>query len=200
VAVDWPSIRREGSTGRLTVLPPDAMTIRAFLGLGVQVGNKFPGTAIEQAARLTHEMFLDESRYRHPDAAMQPWHALDADLRESNLSQVAYLVEILDSCGFSVQAFHDVPRDPRFTGAEIKRMGEMEHGRWNVERLFSGWKYSPLRDSNRRLSPYLLPWAKLERAVQKYDLRDVQHWPSILAEVGYEIRRRKGSTRRIPAR
>lgn len=194
VAEDWPATRRDGSPGKLFVLPPDPMTLRAFIRLGAGETSALPADATDAAARLTHRDFLEEQRYKHPDPVMQPWPDLRKDLQESNRNQITYLVTILRAEGFDVRpiAKDKAPHDPKFDDNEIKRMGEMEHGRWNVERLVSGWKYAPKKDAGKKLSPYLVPWARLDPSIQKYDLQNVRAWPQILAEVGYEVFRRPG--------
>ena len=68
-------------------------------------------------------------------------------------------------------------------------MGEMEHGRWNVERLLAGWKYAKVKNAEKKLSQYIVPWEKVEPRVRKYDFRNVRLWPETLADVGYEIYR-----------
>jgi ppGpp synthetase/RelA/SpoT-type nucleotidyltranferase len=189
VAGDWPAIRREESSGKLLVLPTDAMTLRAFLGPSDAAKCELPRIAIEEAAKLSHQMFLEEQRYKNPDPVMKPWPVLRGDIKQSNLDQITYLVSILRSEGFDVRPLAGIPNDPKFTGNEVQRMGEMEHGRWNAERLYSGWRYSKQRDAAKKLSPYLVPWKALDPSIRKYDLRNVRRWPQVLAEVGYEIYR-----------
>ncbi len=194
-AGDWPAIRRLESSGKLMVLPPDPMTLRAFIGLGIAGDPSLPAAAIERAANLTHQIFLEEQRYKHPDPVMQPWSKLRDDLQESNRDQITYLVAILHAAGFGVRPIEKTtPNDPKFTIDEIRQMGEMEHGRWNVERLAAGWKYAKKKDADKKLSPYLVPWEKLDPGIQKYDLQNVRSWPQTLAEVGYEIYRLSDTT------
>ena len=193
VAEDWPATRSHEPSGSLLVLPPDPTTLRAFIAIGLAQNAVLPADAVKQAAKLIHQTFLEEQRYRNPDPVMQTWAKLREDLKGSNLNQVSYLVEILRSEGFGVQpipAGADAPSDPQFTPQEILRMGEKEHGRWNVERLASGWKYATKKDANRKRTPYLVPWAKLQPGIQKYDIQNVRTWPQILAEIGYEIFRK----------
>ncbi len=175
------------SPGRLIPLPPDPTTLRAFLHMGDGKHGALSAQAVEDAARLVHKDFLEQQRYSHPDPVMQPWPKLRGDLRSSNKSQIKYLVSILRACGFDVQAFSGTPNDPKFTDDESKKMGEMEHGRWNIERLQSGWRYAKRKDSQKRLSPYLVSWKKLHPDTRKWDFLNVRLWPEILAEVGYEI-------------
>ncbi len=177
------------SPGQLLPLPPDPATVRAFLQMGRTTPKELPSDVAGDAARLIHRDFLEQQRYVHPDPVMQPWPRLRGDLKESNRSQIEYLVCILYANKFGVRPFHGVPNDPKFTEAEIKKMGEMEHGRWNVERLQSGWRYAPKKDPQKRLSPYLKSWAKLDGGTKKWDYVNVRLWPEILAEVGYEVYR-----------
>jgi len=200
VVADWPAVRLQGPSGKLLVLPADAMTLRAFLGASEVEKNELPTNTIEEAARWSHQMFLEEQRYKNPDAVMQPWPKLRKDIRQSNLDQFTYLVSILHSQGFDVRPFADAPTDPKFTASEVKRMGEMEHGRWNAERLGGGWKCSKQRDPVKKLSPYLVPWKDLEPRIRQYDFRNVRRWPQVLAEVGYEIYRRSDKTDRKQSR
>jgi hypothetical protein len=66
----------------------------------------------------------------------------------------------------------------------------MEHGRWIIERLQSGWRYDAKRDPAKKLSPYLVPWSKLTEEVKEYDRTAVASWPGVLAKAGLRIVRR----------
>lgn len=54
-----------------------------------------------------------------------------------------------------------------FTEKEIEIMAEMEHTRWNAERLREGWKIGKKKDVTNRISPYLVPWAELPEDVRE---------------------------------
>ena len=66
-------------------------------------------------------------------------------------------------------------------------MGEMEHGRWIVQRLSTGWKYAREKDEEKKMSPYLVPWTELSEEVRKWDLDFVSKWPQLLAQAGLEV-------------
>jgi hypothetical protein len=191
---DWDMERtpKDGSAslpGQLLPLPADPTTLRAFLQMGTAKPEELSSKAVWDAAKLVHRDFLEQQRYSHPDPVMQPWPKLREDLKESNRHQIEYLVSILRANEFGVRPFQGVPNDPKFTEDEIKKMGEMEHGRWNVERLHSGWRYAKKKDPLKRLSPYLMPWTKLDNGTREWDYLNVRLWPEILAEVGYEVYR-----------
>jgi hypothetical protein len=157
--------------------------------LGVEELRTISPNQVSEAAKLSHEDFLDQQRYSHPDPVMQPWAKLRPDIQESNRSQIAYIESILYAAGFGLRPHNGVPNDPRFTDAEIGLMAEMEHGRWNVERLRAGWRFGQEKDSQKKISPYLVPWSDLKPNIQKYDWQNVRLWPEVLARVGLEIHR-----------
>jgi hypothetical protein len=66
-------------------------------------------------------------------------------------------------------------------------MGEMEHGRWNTERLEAGWKYGRERDSKDKTNPCLVPWRGFSENIKEYDRKAMRDWPVILKKVGLEI-------------
>ena len=76
-----------------------------------------------------------------------------------------------------------------FTCPEVERMAEMEHGRWNVERLRDGWRYGKVRDDERKIHDCLVPWAELPEAIKPYDRKAVKAFPKILAKAKLEISR-----------
>jgi hypothetical protein len=68
-------------------------------------------------------------------------------------------------------------------------MAEMEHGRWNADRLQAGWRYSNTKDKEKKLSPYLVPWNDVPPCIKKFDYAAVRHFPEILAAAGLEVYR-----------
>jgi hypothetical protein len=187
-----PSVHQARPPGRLISLPKDPMTLRAFLHMRVGTSPETRAPFVETAARLAHEDFLEQQRYSNPDPVMQPWPKLREDLQNSNMSQIEYLISILQANGFGVRPLgprNKMPNDPKFTEDEIKKMGNMEHGRWNVERLYDGWRYAKKKDAQKRLTPYIKPFDELDEGVKKWDFLNVKLWPEILADVEYEIYR-----------
>jgi len=72
---------------------------------------------------------------------------------------------------------------------EVERMAELEHGRWNVERLRDGWRYGKTRDDSRKIHDCLVPWTALPDEIKKYDRNAVRAFPEILAKAKLEVRR-----------
>lgn len=172
-------------------LPPDASTVRALL---VQPALRFKDETIVQMAVAFHDNYMGENAGKLP-VNMKPWDYLGETYQKANKEQARYAVEILQSCGFKVRPAAN-PKRPkvfdakRFSKKEVERMAEMEHGRWNAERLRDGWRYAPEKDEKRKLHPCLVPWSELadgDNGVKKFDRSAVRKFPEILAKAGLEV-------------
>ena len=126
---------------------------------------------------------------------MRDWDSLPEHLRESNRNQADDILQKLRAIGCSVRevAGRDV-RLMEFSAEEVEVMAELEHDRWNKERLRGGWTLGP-RDPERKTSPYLVPWLELPEEVRDWDREAVRPIPELLAGVGLEVRR-DGEARR----
>jgi len=173
--------------GNLLQLPMDAMTLRAFLLIDQL---PYEEAEFENAARKTHEEYVMSAIPREP--SLLPWEYLPEDLRISNFHQIAYAANILKTEGLGFRPIID-PKKPllrmgQVIGKEgIRRLAEMEHGRWNIERLLLGWHHSEDKDVARKKSPYLAPWDELPRNIREYDLKTIRSLPIKFHEMGLEI-------------
>jgi len=133
-----------------------------------------------------------EKGYIKDDPSMAEWEDLIPDFQYSLLDQADHHEEKLRATGFEIRkvAGKDVtPID--FSTGEMKEkveiMAEMEHARWNAERLMRGWTLDPEKDVKKKKSPHLISWADLPDNIKEYDRKYVRKIPKVLAEFGYEI-------------
>jgi hypothetical protein len=126
-------------------------------------------------------------RITHPSLA--EWDDLPENLRESSRQLADHIAAKLEAVGRRAYPVQDASRIAlaEFTPAEIELMAEMEHGRWNLERLLGGWTEGDKDVENKR-SPYLIPWQSLPENVKDYDRKFVREIPEILREIGMEVR------------
>lgn len=170
-------------------LPMDAMMIGAFVG-GARPPLE-PGVR-KIIAQAIHENYRTTKARssRTGDPAMVSWDKLPDNLKESNLQQADDIFDKLHKISCTVvRAVGRKVAKMTFTKDEIEVMAEMEHARWNVERLLDGWKWGEKRDVINKVSPYLVPWAELPEDVKERDRETVRKIPEFLAKVGLEIRR-----------
>jgi hypothetical protein len=170
----------------LLPLPADAATMRAFV-LPANPGK----TPNDEVAKEIHRRYLKENTKNLPPSS-QPWETLDEGYRDANRKQADYSVKILEAAGFDVQKAKKEPTIFRgFTPDEIEYMAQLEHGRWNVERLHKGWRPGPRRDDANKINPCLVPWHDLSDDFRKFDRDAVLSFPEVLALEKLQISRRR---------
>jgi len=173
----------------LVQLPEDPMSIRAFVQKAVPETIK--PDQLEQMAKRIHEKYVEDNKHRTADPSMLPWPDLPEGLKESNRQQAVCIQKILRSAGYAVRQAggEGAVTVTTFSTDEVESMAEMEHGRWNVERLKAGWKYGPTRDPQNKVSPFLKPWSQIPDDVKQYDRKAVRDWFVVLKDAGLEIYR-----------
>jgi hypothetical protein len=168
-------------------LPEDWSTIRAFI---IPAKTAFGKKVLEDMGMSFHERYVDGSANRLP-ANMRPWEKLDETYRKASCEQARYSIEILKAAGFDVRKAR-VPVILKFTKGErrkIEQMAELEHGRWNVERLRAGWRFGKFRDDLKQIHNYIVPWRELPADIKPFDRNSVKAFPEILKKAGFEIYR-----------
>ncbi len=168
-------------------LPADWSTIRA---IAIKAEVSFDEDTLTVMAEKFHENFVAGSANRLP-SNMRPWDQLHPTYRKANFEQAGYSAEILAAAGFALEKV-DNPVVFKFTDSDldkIEQMAEMEHGRWNAERLRDGWRFGKPKDENLKIHPCIVPWSELPEDVKPSDRNAIRMFPAILAKAGYEIRR-----------
>jgi hypothetical protein len=143
-------------------------------------------------AQAIHEVYRRSWRNKLPkhDPSIAKWDKLPDYLKESNYQQADHIFEKLRRIGCAVHKVTNRNIKPlTFTEDEIEIMAEMEHARWNAERLRDGWEWSKERDVRKKTSPDLVPWSQLPEATRDWDRQTVRKIPEYLAGVGLEVRR-----------
>ncbi len=175
---------------RLLLLPSDGMTLRNLVQQGMP--STLSSDQREAAGRAIHEDYRQQQRERFAqqpqvDPAMLSWEELPDSLKSSNLQQADHVQHKLAALGLrAVPAKNAVPPF-EFSPDQVEILAEMEHGRWNVERLQDGWTLGP-RNVEKKTSPYLVAWDELPDNVKDYDRQAVKNIPAFLAQLGLEIR------------
>ncbi|MCX5771093.1 MAG: RyR domain-containing protein [Candidatus Hydrogenedentes bacterium] len=164
-------------------LPEDTMTIRAF---AVSAKSHLTPANLELAARAVQEKYREDNKHEKIDPSMLPWEELAEHLKESCRQQAAYAEEILRKTGYGVRKAAGGGPLVKFTPEEIEVMAELEHGRWNAERIADGWTPGP-RDPLNKVSPYLVPWNELTEQVKQWDRDAVGYFPAMFKRFGLEV-------------
>jgi ppGpp synthetase/RelA/SpoT-type nucleotidyltranferase len=145
----------------------------------------------EEMAQAFHAHYIKDNPKKLPEN-MRPWEALADTFKKANFEQARYAVEILHAVGFEVRPAAGSSdaitsfADDKFKD-EVERMAELEHGRWNVERLRDGWRSGKPRDDAKKIHDCLIAWAKLPENIKEYDRNAVRSFPEILTKAGLQI-------------
>ena len=169
----------------LIPLPFDAATIRAFV---IPQSGTVPASALDAMAQAIHRQYLADSKRQMPPN-LREWAELDETYRRANREQALYAVAILRAVGFEVYPVEGKPvlLNMEGFGAEVEKMAELEHGRWNLERIRDGWRQGP-RDNSKKLHNCLVAWAELPETIRDYDRSAVRNFPAMLANAGLEVK------------
>ena len=134
------------------------------------------------------------------DRSMVDWDELSGELKESTRSQADDIPRKLRSIGCFMLSVYDpaTPTSshddspfvhvPHFSSEDLDMLSEMEHERFNAERLQRQWRMGS-RNSKQRTTPFIKPWRDLEQEWRDVDRVMVECVPATLAEAGWRIYR-----------
>ena len=147
------------------------------------------GGSFEPVAEEIHEQWRKEQIKERKPAPL--WDELDESRRESSRAQARDIATKLRMTGYAVTPLRDFNADSfRFSDDEVEVLAEAEHARWNRERSADGWKLAPVKNVDRKETPYLVSWPDLLRDypdIAEYDRVFVREIPKLLASVGLQV-------------
>jgi ppGpp synthetase/RelA/SpoT-type nucleotidyltranferase len=178
----------------LLLLPPDSDTIWALVNQNRKISFTPQETLL--LAEEVHNYYRKERLSSlKPDTqniddlkVVMTWDKLDPKLKTSNLKQVEFYEHLLNQVGLCIRK-SDTPKIFQLdeTFKDIDRLAQLEHARWNAERLLAGWRYGAVKDIKRKLNPCIVKWDELSDETKEYDYKPVRNIPFLLAKIGYEV-------------
>ena len=148
---------------------------------------------LERLAIAIHEMFNQKQLERHPDIplAYPRFADLPDTLKYSNIRQARGIVDKLELMGWQMKPINSSGKSvKRMTSNEIELLAKMEHNEWVKERISTGWTYGKVKDVDRKVSPYILPYEELTEEVKELDRDTIRNIPALLEMIGMAIYRR----------
>jgi TrkA-N domain len=147
------------------------------------------GGSFEPIAHAIHERWRQEAIAKGETAPT--WQELDEPRKESSRDQARHLPIHLRTVGCAIAPLRDwEAKDFTFTDAEIRQLAIDEHARWNREREANGWTLADKKNVDRKETPYLLSWERLNELypdIAELDAVFIRAMPDILASVGLQI-------------
>lgn len=172
----------------LLALPRDLYTVRSF----IQATSESTCLSKEhrkKMARQRHKQHTEEkiNSLKKEDESLADWDDLGEGFRESNYQQIDHMEVKLREVGLKFQRVAERPIELyQLSDEQVELMAEMEHGRWNAERLLSGWKLGK-KDPKEKKSPYLVSWSDLPADIREWDRIPIREMPEKLQKYGYKV-------------
>jgi hypothetical protein len=69
----------------------------------------------------------------------------------------------------------------------VETLAVFEHEEWVRERIGQGWTYNELKDNEKRVSPYLVPYHELSEEIKDLDRDTVRNIPALLESIDMAI-------------
>ena len=175
----------------LLALPFDEASVQAFVTAATFTHDP---DQLTEMAKAFHTHYVSNSQSRLPEN-MRSWDTLAGTYRKANQEQARYAVEILRAAGFDARPASGKPGSIKSFSeaafkADVERMAELEHGRWNIERLREGWRFGTTRDNAKKIHNCLVAWKELPENIREYDRTSIRAFPEILGQAGLEIFRK----------
>lgn len=176
----------------LLIVPDDHYTFWALANRNKKT--VLSAEEVETLALQIHSFYLGlaemkENNVAHFTAIKDwEWNKLDKKLKVSNYNQAEFIEPMLKRVGLEIQKTGNPALfviDEKFEGYHT--LAQIEHARWNAERLLSGWKLGNKKDVDKKISPYIKRWELIPENIKKYDYQAVEKFPEMLREMGYEI-------------
>ena len=149
---------------------------------------------LEKLAIAIHKLYNQQKLEQNPDQPLEwpNFSDLPDTLKYSNLRQARSIMDKIQLMGWQI-----LPNDVRENKIEtidkdiIETLAIFEHDAWMEERISTGWIYGPVRDVNKKTSPYLVPYNELTEEVKELDRDTIRNIPDLLEMIGMAIYERE---------
>jgi len=156
-----------GVLHRSSLPPRDVLALHVdtteFLGL-ITADVEFRGETLETLASAYHEMYRKKSPKSR--LAAVPFRELSDENKEKNRGAVSGIPHKLASIGFvyELHSSTDFTASDSLSEAEAEQLGRLEHDRWIVAAIDSGYVYGVPRDDQGfpKKHPDLVPWDEID--------------------------------------
>lgn len=154
---------------------------------------------ILKMAKMIHEDYNRNRLREHPDKPLEypAWDDLPSDLKYSNIRQAQKIPEKLALIDCYIGG-DDADAVTSFTEEEVEIMSIKEHDLWVEERESNGWVYAPVKNVERKESPYIAPWEQIPESIKEYDREPTRNIIRLVNAVGLNVCRHPRKDEAIP--
>jgi len=151
---------------------------------------------LDKIAKLIHESFCESQRLLGKTSKeiqyLLPWKDLPPHIKDSNRYQADHYLIKLRAIGINLQKSKTTVKDYyQFNEHDIDILAEMEHNRWCAERWIVGWKYSEIKNKDKKESPVLLPYHAIPDEEKNKDKEFIRYMTKILGKLNFVLKKEK---------
>ncbi|WP_407375535.1 RyR domain-containing protein, partial [Methanobrevibacter sp.] len=153
------------------------------------VGLKIVFSKIKLLAVGMYKYYMDgEGVSQKDDGIFSDFMQLPDDIRDSYYKKAVSMVKFLFNLTYELRDINDYGRSVRQLNYDIvEYLAKMEHYEWYREKISTGWKYGPIKDAFKKISPAIVPWVDLDRKTKKFKREFVEHLPKMCENAGLKI-------------
>ena len=154
---------------------------------------------LEKLAIAIHDLYNQRQLERNPDQplAYPDFSDLPDTLKYSNLRQARGIAKKLELMGWDI-----LPEGsegeviPKIPDDIVETLAVFEHDEWMEERLGYGWVFGEIKDTEKKISPYLVPYDELNEEVKNLDRDTIRNIPALLGKIGLAayVKKKDGSS------
>jgi voltage-gated potassium channel Kch len=158
---------------------------------------------LDTLAQAVHEAYLESAKAdaranNKPTAVGQQWEDLGENDRDSNREAADHTWAKLRTLGYDIRSVptnETVPPISDEVLADLKsheeELARVEHYRWMIWRLLTGWTYGSPRDNQKKQHPDLVAYEKLASSTQDKDKIVIRAIPELLSRGRLQVVKRR---------
>lgn len=153
------------------------------------------GSILDVLARALHDQERQAQiaqSARRPTQVLPGWEHLDVEKKSAALRNAQHIATSMRDLGYDL-AGGDHPRMWEPTEAEVERLAELDHAHWCKERRALGWVAGRTRNTERKVTPYLVDWRELPDPIRGYSRDAARQLPGMLMKASLTPTRRPPS-------
>jgi len=145
---------------------------------------------MEQLAKLIHEKYNEEQLKANPNKPLEftDWNSLTDSMKYSNFRQARAYFDKLRKTGYDALIEGNGREEVQsFTKDQIEILARDEHDSWYEERIQNGWVYGINKDTEKKISPFMIPYDQLTEKIKDLDRDVVRNIIPLLHSIGLRI-------------
>jgi hypothetical protein len=145
---------------------------------------------LEKLAIAIHELYNQKQLENNPNEPLSypRFSDLPDTLKYSNLRQARGIADKLDRMGWEMRPQgSDGEVIEKIPDEIVETLAQFEHEEWVRERVDSGWMYGGIKDTKKKISPYLVPYDELTEKIKENDRDAIRNIPGLLGMIGMAV-------------